>query len=175
MSKVSNATRTPVARAVNPTEKQWDKATVLKLIDNVGDQAQTVQNNIQRIAVVAIGYANIHGDVTIAQRACEVFKGKKGIRFNSFVRYLETHGQLEWDKNDIKYRKRDNVLKEPTELLASLSKTRWFDAIKAEQAQSIYDVKAQVEKLIKAAGKAVEDGRDVKNGELVDTLARLIA
>jgi len=175
MSTVSNAKRTPVARAVNPKQSHWDKPAVMKLIDNVGDQAQTVQNNIQRIAVVAIGYANIHGDITVAQRACEVFKGKKGIRFNSFVRYLETHGQLEWDKDTIKYRRRDNVLKDPAELMESLAKTRWYDAIKAEQAQSIYDVKAQVEKLIKAAGKAVEDGREVKNGELLDTLARLVA
>jgi len=163
-------------RAINPTAKQWDKAEVIKLIDNVGQQAQTVQNNIQRIAVVAIGYANIHGDITVAQRACEVFSGKKGIRFNSFVKYLEVHGQMQWDAKakTVTYMKRDSVIKDPAQLLESLSVRKWYEATPQEPVESIYDVKAQIEKLIKAATKAADSGKKVSNAELLENLSNLV-
>lgn len=165
-----------IEKTVNPTKKQWDKAEALKLIESTGKSADTVQNNIQRVAVIAIGYANIHGDVTIAQRACEVFATKKGVRFNSFVKYLEYHGQLAWDKDakNVVYHKRESAIKDEVKLLESLAGTKWYQAIKQEEVASIYDVKEAVEKLIARAKKAEKDGTEIAHAEMLQKLVGLI-
>jgi hypothetical protein len=159
-----------------PQASMWDKQAAFDAIDRVGKDATTVRNNIQRIATIAIGYANLHGDISIAQRAVEVFQTNKGIRFNSFVSYLEHHGQLQWDAKakQVVYRKRDDVIRDIPELVEALRASFWWEAIKAEEVVSMYDVKTAVEKLIAKATANAKKGGEVKHAEMLESLINLV-
>jgi hypothetical protein len=120
----------------------------------------------------------VHGDVTIAQEAYAKLEGIKGLRFNSFVKYLETFGQLAYDKElkTMVYRKRTDVITDPVQLITALADTRWHTAIKAEAVESIYDVAAQVEKLIEKIEKSIANEKvTVKSADLLDKLRLVVA
>jgi len=154
-----------------------DKDSAIKLIDRTVKRGASLANDIQSIAVTCIGYANIHGDVTIAQEAVSKLEGVSGVRFTSFIKYLETYGQLAWDKDtkNLVYRKRDDVLTEPMALITTLSETRWYNAIKPEAVQSIYDVSDMVKKLIAKIEKAASGGSAiVRHSEMLDQLRGLV-
>jgi LPS sulfotransferase NodH len=154
-----------------------ERDAALKLIDRTVKRGAALANDIQSLAVTCIGYANVHGDVTIAQEAYSKLEGVSGVRFNSFVKYLETYGQLAYDKElkTMVYHKRDDVLKDPVQLVTALSTTRWYTAIKAEAVESIYDVAAQVKKLIDKIEKSVANDKvTVKGIELLDALRLVV-
>lgn len=154
-----------------------EKDAALKLIDRTVKRGAALANDIQSLAVTCIGYANVHGDVTIAQEAYSKLEGVSGVRFNSFVKYLETYGQLAFDKEtkNMVYHKRDDVLKDPVQLIAALADTRWHTAIKAEAVESIYDVAAQVAKLIEKIEKSIANEKvTVKNADLLDALRAVV-
>lgn len=154
----------------------WDKDEALATIERVGRSSIRVRDQIQKVAVVAIGYANIHGDITVAQKACEVFQSNKGIRFNSFVKYLESYGQLRWDSKTktMSYHKREDVASDIPELMAELEGTFWFEAVKAEEAVSMYDVKAAIEKLINKATSEAKKGADIQHKEMLSMLINMV-
>ena len=142
----------------------------------IGKRGNALTNDIQSIAVTAIGYANVHGDVTIAQDIYTTLSTLGGVRLNSFVKYLEVYGQLAYDKDtkNFVYFKRDNVETDPVALLAQLKDTRWFDAIKQEQPVSEYDVAEMVRKMVaNLTKKAGKDGVTIKHAEMLDELSAL--
>jgi hypothetical protein len=154
-----------------------ERDAALKLIDRTVKRGAALANDIQSLAVTCIGYANVHGDVTIAQEAYSKLEGVSGVRFNSFVKYLETYGQLAYDKDakTMVYRKRTDVITDPVQLVTALSATRWYTAIKAEAVESIYDVQAQVEKLIKKIESSIANEKvTVKGIELLDALRLVV-
>lgn len=153
------------------------KEQAFDLSKSIGNRGKALNRDIQKIAATAIGYANIHGDVTVAQNIFENIADNKGIRLNSFVRYLETHGQLAYDKEskNFVYRKRDDVIKDVMELFLALSEAPWYQAIKQEQVESIYDVSKMIKSLVDRVEKLSKNERNtIENIELVDTLKLLI-
>jgi hypothetical protein len=157
------------------------KEAAFKLADSVKKRGDALNNDIQKLAVTAIGYANVHGDVTIAQeivgKIYDTLSTNKGLRFNSFVRYLETYGQLAYDKDakSMVYKKRDNVLTNPLDLMLALSEVKWFDAIKQETPQSIYDVQDMLKKFIEGCErKANSKSNTVTNMQLIEQLKMFI-
>jgi hypothetical protein len=73
------------------------------------------------------------------------------------------------------YRKRTDVITDPVQLVTALSATRWYTAIKAEAVESIYDVRAQVEKLIKKIESSIANEKvTVKGIELLDALRLVV-
>lgn len=143
----------------------------------IGKRGNALMNDVQAIAVTSIGYANVHGDVTIAQDICTTLQTIGGVRFNSFVKYCETYGNLAWDKGtkNFVYYKNDNAVCEPAELVAQLHATRWFDAIKQEQPASVYDVEEMVRKMLtKLTNAAKRENVTIENEYLIDELAKLV-
>lgn len=144
----------------------------------IGKRGNALMNDIQSISVTAIGYANVHGDVTIAQDICTTLQTIGGVRFTAFVKYLEVYGNLAWDKDtkNFVYRKNEDAVCDPAELVAQLHTTRWFDAIKQEQPTSVYDVEEMVRKMLAKLTKAAQkDGVTIKNDYLIEELAGLIS
>lgn len=143
----------------------------------IGKRGNALTNDIQAIAVTAIGYANVHGDVTIAQSIYTTLATLGGIRLNSFVKYCETFGQLAYDKDtkNFAYFKRDSAERDPVALMTQLKGTRWFDAIKQEAPVSVYDVADMVRKMIAKLEKAgKKEGVTINNAELIEGLADLV-
>jgi hypothetical protein len=155
------------------TTAMLTKEQAFDLSKSIGKRGQALNRDIQKIACTAIGYANIHGDITVAQNIFENLRDNKGIRVNSFVRYLETFGQLQYDKEskNFIYRKRDDVIKDVMELFLTLADNPWYQAIKQETPESVYDVAEMVKKLIARVEKLNENERNtVQNIELLETL-----
>lgn len=149
-----------------------------ELSKSIGNRGKALNRDIQKIAATAIGYANIHGDVTVAQNIFENIKDNKGIRLNSFVKYLERHGQLAYDKEskNFVYHKRDDVCKDVMELFLTLAESPWYEAVKQEPVGSIYDVQEMLTKFIERTEKlAKNEHNKVQNVELLDTLRLLVA
>jgi hypothetical protein len=143
----------------------------------IGKRGNALMNDIQSISVTAIGYANVHGDVTIAQDICTTLQTIGGVRFTAFVKYLEVYGNLAWDKDtkNFVYRKNDNAVCDPAELVAQLHATRWFDAIKQEQPTSVYDVEEMVRKMLtKLTNAAKRENVTIENEYLMEELAKLV-
>lgn len=154
------------------------KEQAFDLAKSIGSRGKALNRDLQKIACTAIGYANIHGDITVAQTAFEQIKENKGIRLNSFVRYLENFGQLAYDKEskNFVYRKRDDVIKDVMELFLTLSEHPWFEAIKQEPTESIYDVADMVKKLVARCEKLAQHERNtIVNAEMLDTLKLLVS
>jgi hypothetical protein len=154
------------------------KEQAFDLAKSIGSRGKALNRDLQKIACTAIGYANIHGDITVAQSAFEAIKENKGIRLNSFVRYLETFGQLAYDKEskNFVYRKRDDVCKDVMELFLTLSEHPWFEAIKQETTESIYDVAEMVKKLVERCEKLAKSEKNViENAQMIETLKLLVA
>lgn len=144
----------------------------------IGKRGNALMNDIQAIAVTAIGYANVHGDVTIAQDICTTLQTLGGVRFNSFVKYCETYGNLAWDKEskNFVHFKNPVAVCDPAELVAQLHATRWFDAIKQEKPASVYDVEEMVRKMLtKLTNAAKREGVVIENEHLIDELAGLLS
>lgn len=148
-----------------------------ELSKSIGNRGKALNRDIQKIAATAIGYANIHGDITVAQNIFENIKDNKGIRLNSFVKYLERHGQLAYDKEskNFVYHKRDDVCKDVMELFLTLSDNPWYEAVKQEPVGSMYDVADMVTKLVERCEKLAKNERNtLENAQLLDTLKLLV-
>jgi hypothetical protein len=73
------------------------------------------------------------------------------------------------------YRKRTDVITDPVQLVTALQETRWYNAIKAEPIESIYDVQAQVEKLIKKIESSIANDKvTVKGADLLGKLRDVV-
>jgi hypothetical protein len=150
------------------------KDDTLSLIKSVKGRAGRLDTDLQKVAVMCIVYANVHGDVTIAQAALESLG--KGQRKPSFVAYLEQHGKMQFDgkTKTIVYRKRDDVATDVGSVVEALADTHWVDAKKDPEIQSMYDVEAMVAALVKRIEKlAAVEGTTIKSIEKLDVLRAL--
>ena len=149
-----------------------NKAT---LVWGVNTQHQQTLNMPSAQTVIS---PNVHGDVTIAQDICTTLQTLGGVRFNSFVKYCETYGNLAWDKEskNFVHFKNPVAVCDPAELVAQLHATRWFDAIKQEKPASVYDVEEMVRKMLtKLTNAAKREGVVIENEHLIDELAGLLS
>jgi hypothetical protein len=147
------------------------------LAKSVATRGKSLNKDIQKLAATAIGYANIHGDVTIAQGIYDVLSANKGLRLKSFVSYLETHGKLEYSKEvkNFIYRKRDDVITDVLELFLELADNPWFDAIKEPEPVSQYDLSAKIASLVKQCERMAEqESVSISHLELLEPLRNLV-
>lgn len=146
------------------------KEQAFELSKSIGNRGKTLNRDLQKVACTAIGYANIHGDITVAQNIWENLSDNKGIRLNSFVKYLETYGQIKFDKEakTFVYSKRDDVIKDVMELFLTLSDNPWYQAIKQEPVGQEYDINEMVKKFVaKCESLAKNELNTVKNLEML--------
>jgi hypothetical protein len=154
------------------------KAEVSELAKSVAGRGKSLNRDIQKLAATAIGYANIHGDVTIAQEIYSQLVLNKALRLKSFVAYLEFHGKLEFAKEtkNFIYHRRDDVETDVMELFISLSDAPWFDHIKEPEIVSTYDVSAKIAALVKQIEKmAMQESVTVSHLELLEPLRAIVS
>lgn len=147
------------------------------LAKSVATRGKSLNKDIQKLAATAIGYANIHGDVTVAQGIYESLSANKGLRVKSFVAYLETHGKLEYSKDakNFIYRKRDDVITDVMELFLNLAENPWYEAIKEKDPVSMYDLSAKIAALVKQCeSMAQQESVTVSHLELLEPLRALV-
>jgi hypothetical protein len=147
------------------------------LAKSVATRGKSLNKDIQKLAATAIGYANIHGDVTVAQGIYAVLADNKGLRVKSFVAYLETHGKLEYSKDakNFIYRKRDDVLTDVLELFLNLADNPWYEALKEKEPVSMYDLSVKIAALVKQAeSMAQQESVTVSHLELLEPLRSLV-
>ena len=152
------------------------KAEVSELAKSVAGRGKSLNRDIQKLAATAIGYANIHGDVTIAQEIYSQLVTNKALRLKSFVAYLEFHGKLEYAKEtkNFVYRRRDDVETDVMNLFVSLSDAPWYEQIKEPEMVSSYDVSAKIVALVKQIEKmAAQESVTVSGLELLEPLRSL--
>jgi hypothetical protein len=147
------------------------------LAKSVATRGKSLNKDIQKLAATAIGYANIHGDVTVAQGIYDALSGNKGLRIKSFVSYLETHGKLEYSKEakNFIYRKRDDVITDVLELFLDLADNPWYEALKESEPVSMYDLSAKIASLVKQCeAMAQKESVTVSHLELLEPLRSLV-
>lgn len=145
----------------------------LSAIKSCGNRAKSLNNDLQAVALSVILHANQHGDVTLAQAACEAFT--KGQRLNSFVVFLEKYGKLQWDKKarTVVYRKRDDVAMDEEKLLEVVGDSRWYTAVAPEQPVSIVDVQTAFLKFMERIERQAGEAAEVHHKELLPVLEEL--
>lgn len=147
------------------------------LAKSVATRGKSLNKDIQKLAATAIGYANVHGDVTVAQGIYESIANNKGLRIKSFVAYLEKHGKLEYSKDakNFIHRKRDDVITDVMELFLHLAENPWYEAIKGKDPVSMYDLSAKIAALVKQAeSMAQQESVTVAHFELLEPLRALV-
>lgn len=141
------------------------------LISSIARRGATLTNDIQKAAVTAIGYSIMHGDITIGQKLVAAVKPLKSVRTNSLVAYMEQHGNFQWDKDakDLVYRKNEEAITDPVELVKVLAELPWTDAVPEKEIESVVDVDAKLAKFVKSLLKQIAEveqaGGVVKNKE----------
>jgi cytidylate kinase len=147
------------------------------LAKSVATRGKSLNKDIQKLAAAAIGYANVHGDVTVAQGIYESIANNKGLRIKSFVAYLEKHGKLEYSKDakNFIHRKRDDVITDVMELFLHLAENPWYEAIKEKDPVSMYDLSVKIAALVKQAeSMAQQESVTVAHFELLEPLRALV-
>lgn len=138
-------------------------------LKSVAKNASKLRQDIQELAVQAIGYSIIHGDIRIAQRLFDAVG--KSVRRQSLVTFLEKHGQMYFSTADKKFlfRKVEGIEFNYDELM----ELPWDEA-KAEVLVSEFDIEKQFEAFMKkiegAYKKHADTGLVIKNSALFDHL-----
>lgn len=155
---------------------------IVARIDAVVEQAGTVQETIQGIAIDVILHAYKHGDYTLANTL--VTKLPDGVRKVALVEWFKRFGGLTADAKGFNGWAGAEHIKANIE---GAKKTKWW-TLKPEAPFAGYDLKAKLEALIKAATKAAQDkhaleaegdtdkaGKINVDSELLSQLGKLLA
>ncbi len=152
------------------------KDEAIKLCGQVAKAGTKLANDIQSLVLTAVGYANIHGDVTIATRLIGSLSA--GTRKQAVVNICEAFGCLSYDSKakEFSHVKREDVERDPAELVKLLSKPEnfWTTYTPEPEVLSSYDVKAGIESLIKRLAKMQKAGTTLENAELFAKLTEMV-
>lgn len=143
-----------------------------KLCDQVLRRQKLTDDDLQRLAINAIGYSIIHNDAQPANRLFAAMQ--RSLRRDSMVAYLERHGQLAWLKTDEKFGfYKVEGIEFDADKLAGL---KWYEAKKEQAIVSVYDLQAEFDKFMKRVATKVQDKSiTVENAELFNYLTNASA
>lgn len=152
-----------------------NKADLIKAIGAAGKAGAKLQQTLNDLAIQAIGYSVIHGDVTIANKLLDNMVS--GMRKDSMVAFLEKYGNFAWMKSEKKlafYEATALMSEHDFDLWAEETITqKWHEAKKAVEPTSIYDVGAEFDKFLKRMSKISEDvNMELRHRELLLQLER---
>lgn len=126
------------------------KEAALNLAVKIVKQGVALRTDIQKLAVAAIGYANVHGDTSIAIRALEAVQSTK-LMPKKFIAYCEHYGKLKFDKVSKSFvfnRDNDKAKCEPLELFKFLAdQPSWYEFDNGEDKAPV-ELITRVEKLV---------------------------
>lgn len=145
------------------------KDAALKLASKIIKSGASLRSDIQALAVCAIGYANVHGDDTVANRALEAVQSTK-MQVRQFVAYCEFHGKLKFVKESkVFVFNRKEAECDPLALVNLLDvMPAWyeFEIVNDNPTVSLYD---KLQKLLKAIK---EESLTPEEHALVDTVKK---
>jgi len=165
-----------MAKAIKSAPAFMDKASAFKLADSIARRGTVLDTDIQRAAVSAICYSIIHRDSTIGTKLYDCFP--KGNRKDSFVAYLEQHGNFFYEKETKAFGFRDNDCSEDMGvLIPALAANHWTVA-KKEVIKSIFVVEDYLETVAKKLEKQgfpdlANEVRGTRNGYIVAEIGGL--
>lgn len=152
------------------------KDDAIKLCGSVAKAGTKLAQDIQSLALTAVAYANIHGDVTIATRLIGSLNA--GTRKQAVVNICEAFGCLQYDSKgkEFSHVRRDDVERDPAALVVLFSKPEnfWTTYTPEPEVLSQYDVKAGIESLIKRLAKMEKAGTTLENRELYARLTEMV-
>ena len=111
------------------------------------------REQVQRIAVTAIGYACVHGDVTYAQKVVSAITNIKGVSGSRLIDYIADNAPVEISKKGaVSYDKekahfRVDTPEEIKNLMEGLDALKWYDHKKADKAVTATDLFKTLDKL----------------------------
>lgn len=146
------------------------KELAVKLADKIIKSGATMRKDVQSLAVTAIGYANVHGDITIANKALEAVQSTK-MQVRQFIAYCEAHGKLKFSKEGkcFTFERKEDVKTDVVELithLAAMPEWHEFEIAKDVVVVSLYD---KLEKLLK---QIKEESLTPEEHAMVDTVKK---
>lgn len=146
-----------------------------KLCAAVMRAQRKTDKDLQKLAIAAIGYSIVHGDVQPANRVLDAMQGS--LRKDAMVAYLEKHGNMAYMTTDKKFAHFADAGQVWDEDYADelAEGPMWHEAKKATEPNSIYDVDAAVGKVLKQIENAIKGGKDVKNAALREYLIDAVA
>lgn len=144
-----------------------------KLCEVVRKSQAKTDADLQKLAVAAIGYTHIHGDVQPANRLLDAMQ--KSMRKDAMVKYLEKFGKLAFMKNDgnkFKYFAEAPVRDFDADVCNTVM---WYDAKKPNELVSEYDFVEEFDKFMKKLQGKIDSGKPIKHPELFDKLVDVSA
>ena len=143
-----------------------------KLCDSVMKAQRKTDEDIQRLAVTAIAYTHMHGDVQPANRLLGAMQ--KSLRVDSLVVYLEKFGKLAYSKAEKKFL---YFAEAPVrEFDADVCNTmKWYAAKRPNEPVSAYDFVTEFDKFMDKLQKQINSGKPIENADLYDKLVDISA
>lgn len=143
-----------------------------KLCDSVMKAQRKTDDDLQKLAITAIAYTHIHGDVQPANRLIGAMQ--KSLRVDSMVKYIEKFGKLAWQKDEKKFAYYADA--PVREFDADVCNTlKWHDAKKPNPVVSQYDFVAEFDEFMKRLAKKIDSGKPIIHAELFDKLVDVSA
>lgn len=156
-------------------KKETVKKPVMKLIEgtkaidtaikSIASRGKTLERDIHVAAVSTLNHAELHGDVTLAQRLVEAVPSLA--RKNALRDWFLAFGKFSYDEKN----KTLAYNKAGVTLLDEAIATPFWD-FKPEAPYVPFDMNAAIQKLIQRAEKAVSNGDNVPS-ETLDALRKL--
>lgn len=147
------------------------------LADSIKRRGKAFDRDVQSLCLTAIGYANTHGDVTIANRILPAIPA--GSRKQAIVNLLEGLGCLKYDAKSkmFNHTKREDVLRDPVAIVEALAHRNnfWTNYTPEPTIVSNLDALEAVHKLVKRLQSAADKGTVIDSPEVFARLVEMTA
>jgi hypothetical protein len=145
-----------------------DGASLNKLIVSIGTQGKKIDDMIQIAGVSALDHLAAHGDVGFVNR---LYLGvSKGVRKAALTSWLLAHGSLvantEGNKKEMPFK----FTKDKATNVAAALAEPWVSHKPDAEPDAVYDLQTAIKAIIKKAASA----KELKHGEAVPELQRLL-
>lgn len=117
------------------------------------------RQRVQDVAVQAVAYSIIHGDISVGKMLLEAVSVNKSLRKDSLVAYFEKYGNFAWMKADkaLKFFEAHKVGKIEAAHEALFTSAKWDEAKRDTEIVSQYDMEALVRAFLSRMTKIVGD------------------
>ena len=146
-------------------------------ISDIKHRGKAIDKDIQAIGIAVLMHVEKHGEVSLCCKLVTdlVEALSKGQRKDSLVTWFVTFGKVSLNRDKASAKARPLVFdKTKVTDIEGATKTPWYAAKKAADPFAVFDVKAEVNRLLSRMAKASKDGRSVQNAALADSIRELM-
>lgn len=153
----------------NQTASLIEGTRLNKLIAMIGKRGTQVHTFIQQAAVGCVGHSIMYGDIRPGNALLSAVHSSQ--RKDSLVKYMEQFGCFKYvaKNKSFEYIKREKLVWD-ADYAKRVAEFDWAKAKRAPNPSSIYDVADALEKLVDAAHRAIQHGKDIKNASILSVL-----